>query len=178
MPARRGGFGGGLNPFGGGQLGSLAQYDIGKDLADLAVYQTEVAWGNGQATDAEYVDALRRAAAAADPNTQGYYSAQNKVDDAVYRIGRSVAEGQGLDALIAFDQAALATMSPDNLRYRDILDSVQSEMAQRRSRDYGELVDALTGVGAQDGSGAGEARALSGTGVCPTIGSCWSYGDE
>ena len=142
MPARRGGFGGGLNPFGGGQLGSLAQYDIGKDLADLAVYQTEVAWGNGQATDADYLDALRRAAAAADPNTQGYYSAQNKVDDAVYRIGRSVAEGQGLDALIAFDQAALATMSPDNLRYRDILDSVQSEMAQRRSRDYGELVDA------------------------------------
>lgn len=140
--ARRGSFSGGLNPFGGGTLGNLAQYDVGADLADLSVYQTEVAWGNGQATDADYLNALRQAAAATDPGTQRSYSAQNKLDDAVYRIGRSVAESQGLDALIAFDQAAISTMNQDNLRYRNVEDSLDSEMAQRRSRDYGELVRA------------------------------------
>lgn len=140
--ARGGSFGGGLNPFGGGTLGGLSQYEIGADLADLEVYRTEVAWGNGQATDEDYLNALRKALAATDPNTQRQAAAQNKLDDAVYRIGRSRAEAQGPDALIAFDQAALATMSPSNLRYRDVQDSLQSEMAQRRSRDYGDLVTA------------------------------------
>ncbi|MBI3977818.1 MAG: hypothetical protein HY331_06505, partial [Chloroflexi bacterium] len=140
--ARSGGFGGGLSPFGGGSLGGIGQYDIGADLADLDVYRTEVAWGNGQATDDDYLAALRKALAATDPDTQRQATAQNKLDDAVYRVGRSVAEAGGLDALIAFDQAALATMNPSNLRYRDVKDSLQSEMAQRRSRDYGELVTA------------------------------------
>lgn len=140
--ARGGSFGGGLNPFGTGALGSLAQYDIGSDLADLSVYETEVAWGNGQATDEEYLAALRRAVEATDPTSQKRMTAQNKLDDAIYRIGRSQAEAGGLDALIAFDQAALAQMNPNNLRYRDVQDSLESEMAQRRSRDYGVLIDA------------------------------------
>lgn len=140
--ARSGSFGGGLSPFGAGTLGNLGQYDIGSDLADLSVYQTEIAWGNGQATDADYLAALRRAAAAADPGSQKALSAQNKVDDAVYRIGRSQAEAAGHDALIAFDQSALATMNPNNLRYRAVQDSLGAELAQRRSRDYGDLVNA------------------------------------
>jgi hypothetical protein len=138
--ARRGGFSSGLNPFGTGSLGNLSQYDIGADLADLEVYRVEVAWGNGLATDAAYLAALLKARDATDPNTQRRESAQNKLDDAVYRIDRSKADAKGLDALIAFDQAAIAKMSPDNLRYRDVKDSLDAELANRRSRDYGKLV--------------------------------------
>ncbi len=147
--ARKGSFGVGLNPFGTGSFGGLSQYDIGgsadvtaKALADLSVYQTEVAWGNGQATDAEYLAALQRAAAASEAGTRDAISDANKVADAQYRIGRSQAEARGLDALIAFDQQAISGMSPDSLRYRDVLDSLQAELAQRRSRDYGSLVNA------------------------------------
>lgn len=138
--ARVGGFGGSLNPFGSGSLGGLSQYDIGSDLADLEVYKVEVAWGNGLATDEEYLAALTKAVNATDPNTQKRESAVNKFDDANYRIGRSKAEALGLDQLIAFDMAALAKMNPSNVRYRDVQDSLQSEQASRRSRDYGKLV--------------------------------------
>lgn len=140
--ARAGGFGGGTNPFGAGSLASLGQYDIASDLADLEVYRVEVAWGNGLATDEEYLAALRKAVSSTDPDTRRRDSAQNKLDDATYRVGRSKAEAKGLDQLIAFDQAALAKMKPDSLRYRDVKDSLDAELAQRRSRDYGKLVDA------------------------------------
>lgn len=140
--ARAGGFGGGLNPFGTGSLGSLGQYDIASDLADLEVYRVEVAWGNGLASDEEYLAALTKAVSSTDPDTRRRESAQNKLDDATYRIGRSKAEAKGLDQLIAFDQSALAKMKPESLRYRDVKDSLDAELAQRRSRDYGKLVDA------------------------------------
>jgi hypothetical protein len=140
--ARTGGFGGGVNPFGTGSIGSLSQYDIGADLADLEVYKVEVAWGNGLATDEAYLAALTKAMKATDPGTQRRESAVNKLDDATYRIGRSKAEQLGLDQLIAFDAAAIAKMNPSNVRYRDVQDSLQSEQASRRSRDYGKLVTA------------------------------------
>ena len=139
--ARSGGLGATLNPLGSGSLGGgLSQYDIGADLANLEVYRVEVAWGNGLATDDEYLSALNKALAATDPETQKRESAQNKLDDAVYRIGRSKADTQGLDALVTYDQAALAKMKPDNVRYRDVKGTLDSELAQRRSRDYGRLV--------------------------------------
>jgi hypothetical protein len=140
--ARSGGFGTSLNPFGSGTFGNLAAYNIGDSVKDLANYQAEVAWGNGQLSDAAYLDNLRAQIAAADPATQAALSAQNKYDDVYYRINRNVAEEAGLDALIAFDQQTLSTMDPSNLRYRDIQDSLSSELARRRSRDYGIVVDA------------------------------------
>ena len=149
--ARTGGFSGTINPFGSGSLGGLSQYDIGADLADLEVYKVEVAWGNGLATDEDYLAALTKAVNATDPNTQRRESAVNKFDDATYRIGRSKAEAVGLDELIAFDQAAIAKMNPSNVRYRDVQDSLQSEQASRRSRDYGKLVTAYN-----DGKGTTE----------------------
>jgi hypothetical protein len=138
--ARSGSFGGGLNPFGTGSLGGFSQYDIASNLAELEVYRVEVAWGNGTATDDEYLAALKKALDTTSPETRERESAQNRLDDANYRIGRSKADLQGLDALIAFDQAALAKMNPDNLRYRDVKESLDAEQAQRRSRDYGKLV--------------------------------------
>lgn len=140
MASRKGGFSGGLNPFGSGSLGGLGQYDIGANLADLEVYKTEVAWGNGLATNAEYVAALTKAVNATNAGTHQREAAQNKLDDAVYRIDRSNAETAGLDQLIAFDTSAMAKMKPDNLRYQQVKNSLDSEMAQRRSRDYGKLV--------------------------------------
>ena len=73
--ARSGGFGGGLAPLGGGTFGGLGKYEIGADLADLEVYRVEVLWGNGEASDEQYLDALRKAIAATDPETQRRESA-------------------------------------------------------------------------------------------------------
>ncbi len=140
--ARSGSFGTSLNPFGTGSFGGLSQYDIGDNLKDLEAYRLEIAWGNGEITDEEYAASLTKLVAAATPGTQTQLSAQNKLDDVTYRIGRSRAEAQGPDALIAFDQQALAGMNPGNLRYRDLKDTLNAELAQRRSRDYGLLVDA------------------------------------
>lgn len=138
--ARAGSFGGGLNPFGAGSLGGFSQYDIASNLAELEVYKVEVAWGNGTASDDQYLAALTKALGATSPDTRDHESAQNRLDDATYRIGRSKASGKGLDDLIAWDQSAIAKMSTDNLRYRDVKDSLDSEYAQRRSRDYGDLI--------------------------------------
>ncbi len=138
--ARGGSFGGTLDPFGSGALGGFSQYEIGSNLAELEVYRVEVAWGNGTATDEQYIEALTKAVNATDPETRDRESAQNRLDDVVYRIGRSVAEEAGLDQLIAFDQSAIAKMNPDNLRYRSVKDALDSELAERRSRDYGDLV--------------------------------------
>ena len=145
MASRSGTFGGGLpslHPFGG--TSGFSQYDLStaKQLADMKLYEAETAWGNGQLSDDAYLKALQDNIAATDPGTQDRISAQNKYDDAVYRIGRSKVEATNdLGALIAFDQSSLAKMTPDNLRYRDIKGTLDSELAQQRSKDYSKLVD-------------------------------------
>ena len=139
--ARRGSFGRSLNPFGTGSSAGFAQYNIGDNVQDLARYKAEVAWGNGQLSDDAYLAVLQSVVASATPGSQAAVTAQNALDDAKYRIGRSRASAQGLDALIAFDQASLMGMSPDNVRYRSIKDSLNSELAQRRSDQYSKLVD-------------------------------------
>jgi hypothetical protein len=139
--ARIGSSGISTNPFGTGSLGGLSQYNLGDSLRDLARYQAEVAWGNGQLSDEEYLAVLRNDVTAAAPGTRDYIAAVNRLDDVKYRIDRQKAEQEGLDALIAFDQRTLATMREDNLRYRDVKDSLASELARRRSRDYAKLVD-------------------------------------
>lgn len=144
--ARSGGFGTSLNPFRTGSLGGFGQYDIGKtaaDLADLERYRAEVAWGNGQISPDAYLAALRKALSAiTDQNTTEYLSLQNKIDDAVYSIGRSQAQTGGLDALIAFDQASLSGLDPSSTRYQNIADTLKSELSQRTSREYGKVVRA------------------------------------
>lgn len=146
--ARTGSTGLSTNPFGTGSLGGLSQYNLGDSLRDLERYQAEVAWSNGQLPDEDYLKVLRNDVQAAAPGTRDYIAAVNRLDDTTYRINRQKADQQGLDALIAFDQQTLATMREDNLRYRDVKDSLASELARRRSRDYGDLVDAYN-----DGTG-------------------------
>ncbi|NJD29309.1 MAG: hypothetical protein FIA92_13565, partial [Chloroflexi bacterium] len=140
--ARTGSLGLSTNPFGSGSLGGLSQYNLGDSLRDLARYQAEVAWGNGQLSDEEYLKVLQNDVKAAAAGTRDYIEAVNRLDDVNYRINRQKADIAGLDELIAFDQQTLGTMRPDNLRYRDVQDSLASELARRRSRDYGKLVDA------------------------------------
>jgi hypothetical protein len=142
VPARTGSFGTSLNPFGTGTFGGLTQYNVGDNLKDLQAYRDEVAWGNGTISDEQYRASLQQLAAAADPGSQAQISAQNKLEDVTYRIGRSQADAGGLDSLIAFDQQALSGMNSGNLRYRDVKSSLNSELASRRSRDYGKLTDA------------------------------------
>lgn len=146
--ARKGTFGTSTNPFGTGSFGGFGAYDIGgtsssgEALRDLARYQAEVAWGNGTISDEAYLAALQTAAAGETAGTSQAVTAQNRIDDLVYRMGRQQAELAGLDALISFDQQTLGSMNPDNYRYRDIKDSLNSELARRRSRDYAIIVDA------------------------------------
>ena len=78
-----------------GSLGGFSQYDIGSNLAELELYKTEVAWGNGTATDAEYIDALTKARDATSTGTKDRETAQNRLDDAVYRIDRQKAQQAG-----------------------------------------------------------------------------------
>ncbi len=139
--ARSGSFGGSLNPYGSGSGPSFSQYSIGDNLIQLDQYKAEVAWGNGQLSDDAYLAVLQDAVSRATPGSQAQVSAQNALDDATYSIGRSRAAAQGNDALIAFDQASLARMTPDNSKYRSIKNSLNSELAQRRSDQYGKLVD-------------------------------------
>lgn len=141
--ARKGGFGASLNPFGSGSLGGFSQYSLGDDLAALRRYEAEVAWANGQLSNGDYLRVLEEALAATSADSRERVAAQNKLDDARYRIGRQAAELAGPDALIDYDRAALATMRPDNLRYNDVKQVLASELAQRRSRDYGKLVEAF-----------------------------------
>lgn len=147
--ARSGSFGGGLNPFGTGSSGGLGKYDIGPTglaLLQAAAYKAEVGWANGVVPDDEYLGALQKLADATHknaPDSQDDISAQNRIFDAKYQIGRSKAIDAGLDALVAFDEHTIAGMNPNTDRYRSVTDSLNSEHAQQRSRDYGVLVDKM-----------------------------------
>lgn len=138
--ARSGAFGGTLNPFGSGSFSNLGAYNIGQDLADLAIYEAEIGWGNGTVSDTDYLAALQHGVDVTDVGSHARVSAVNKLQDANYRIGREKASLAGLDQVIAFDQTSLASMNPDNLKYRSVQENLAAELAQRRSRDYGKLV--------------------------------------
>ena len=138
----------GSNPFGGNR-GGFSQYNIGAtaaDLAALAMYKADIAYSNGQMSTATYLGILREALGKLDRNDpdasvqRDILSLENKIWDTEYTAGRSAAEAAGLDALISFDMASLGKMNPDNPRYQNIKSALESEMAQRRSRDYGAMV--------------------------------------
>ncbi len=153
--ARSGGFGGSVNPFGSGSLGSFGQYDIGKaedeakkaatdkqdNAAALEQYRTAVDWANGDASDAEYLASLR-AQLESTTDEMARLSILNKIHDAEYSIGYAQAQSRGLDALIAFEQRTLAGMNPGNYRALGLRASIASHLADRRSRDYSRVVSA------------------------------------
>lgn len=139
--ARRGSFGGGINPFGSSAPSGLSAYNVGYSLAQLDAYRISVGWQNGTVSDDEYLASLQKQLDAALPNSRDQISAQNQLDDAKYTIGRQKAQDKGLDALIAFDELSLARMRSDNHHADDIRNALASELAQRRNRDYSKIVD-------------------------------------
>jgi hypothetical protein len=128
------------NPW-GSSSGSLGGYSIASSAAEWDLYAAQMGWTNGNVSDEDYLIAVRKALAAAPPHTTTYLTAQNRVEDAEYSIGRKSADVQGLDALIAYDQVALAKMNPDNQHAKTVKQTLDGELATARSRDYGKLVD-------------------------------------
>lgn len=159
MSSRSGGFStpGGLDPFGGSR-GGLGRYNVtGEDIANLAAteaYAVQVAWSNGQATDAEYLASLQKMVDLSNPGTSDRTTAENRLHDAKYTIGRnsliravnaasSPAERQaGLEQVLAYDRDYLGTMtSHDSQAYRDQQERVTSTEVEIRQSRYSALVE-------------------------------------
>lgn len=157
MSSRRGAFGGGsLDPFGGSR-GGLGRYNVTGDtiasLAEYDAYATAVAWANGQASDEDYLASLQKMVDLANPGTRDRVTAENKLSDAVYSIGRNKIAGEvnaantpaeratALRKMLAYDEARLATMQPDNEAYRSQQDRVAGARVDIRQTQYSEMVN-------------------------------------
>src|SRR3954471_24584865 len=90
--ARSGSFSGTLDPFGRSR-GGLGRYNVTgasiQSLAEAEAYAVAVAWANGEASDADYLASLQKMVGLADPGSSELVTAQNKLDDATYTIGRN-----------------------------------------------------------------------------------------
>lgn len=156
MARRGGGFGGfGLDPFGGGG-GDLSRYNLGTTvgaLDELEAYQIAVGWANGTVTDAEYLASLERAIERTGEGTRDRITAQDKYDDAVYRIERNKLVARvndadddperiaSLQALIAHDRARSGQMVADNEQRREIDATIAGLQADIRQTRYSALVE-------------------------------------
>lgn len=154
--ARSGAFGTTLDPF-GKSWGGLGRYNVTGDtiqsLAELEAYAVAVAWGNGVASDEAYLESLRKLRDLEQPGSRGYITAQNKLEDAEYTIGRNkIAAGinaatgdqerlTALRALLNFDRERLTKMTPDNEQYREQIARIASTEGTIRQTEYGILVE-------------------------------------
>ena len=155
--ARRGSFSPSLDPFGTSR-GGLGRYNVTGDtissLAQSEAYAVAVAWANGQASNKDYIASLTKLRDLETPGTSGYVGAQNKLEDAVYSIGRNThveavnnatsATGRvaALTSLLAYDKAHLGTMtSHDSQAYHDQVDRVAQSRVDIRQTRYSDLVD-------------------------------------
>lgn len=155
--ARSGGFSANLDPFGTSR-GGLGRYNATGDsissLAATEAYAVAVAWANGAATDEQYVESLRKMVSLETPGDSGYVTAKNKLDDAVYSIGRNkvvdgvnaaitpAARQQALKALLDYDRAHLATMTAtDSQAYRTQVERVATTRVDIRQVRYSDMVE-------------------------------------
>lgn len=154
---RSGGFTGTLDPFGSGR-GGLGRYNITGDtissLAEYEAYAVSVAWANGNATDAEYLASLRHMVELAPEGTRERVTAENRLHDAEYAIGRNAivrtinnatAYGPRQAAyqdLLKFEEAHLASMTEkDSQAYREQLDRIASLRGDMRQNRYSALLE-------------------------------------
>ncbi len=115
-------------------------------------YAVSVGWQNGTVTDEEYLDMLRDRRNRAPEGSSDRISAQDKLEDAIYTIGRNkLVRGinnaptdekriQAYRDLIAFDKAKLATMVGDNEQRRELVDRIAGAEADIRSTRWSALV--------------------------------------
>ena len=126
-------FGGGLSPFGRRQTG-FNVFDIvdASQEAYLEFTKVNVRWQRGQATDSEYLSALKTYADSFDKETAEYYNAQQRVVEARYSIERNRLLSQiengtkSYDDLLAFDIQAMTGVDAGSERYRDLRANVAS----------------------------------------------------
>jgi hypothetical protein len=157
---RTGSFGGagtsGLDPFGSGR-GGLGRYNLGSDVASLDAYEAyviAVGWQNGTVSDEDYLASLQHQIDLAPDGSHDKVAATDKFNDAVYTIGRNKlvetannadaedARIAALEALVSYDEAHLATLTPDNQQYRSLQDRIVSTRGDIRQTEYGVLVQA------------------------------------
>lgn len=126
-------FGGGLSPFGRRQTG-FNVFDIvdQSQEAYLEFTKVNVRWQRGQATDAEYLSALKTYADSFDKDTAEYYNAQQRVVEARYNLERGKLLSQiengtkTYDDLLAFDIAAMTGVDAGSERFRALRQNVES----------------------------------------------------
>lgn len=163
---RRGTFtgGGSLDPF-GGTRGGLGRYNItGETVSSLASFETyavQVAWANGDATDAQYLTQLQKMVDLAPAGTREQVTAMNTLHDAQYTIGKNKVvrdvnnavdhktRQTALGTLLAFEKAHLATMTAtDSQAYRNELDTIASVRGEIRQDRYNTLLETVNKGGA------------------------------
>lgn len=115
-------------------------------------YAVSIGWQNGTVTDSEYLDMLRDRRNRAPEGSSDRIAAQDKLDDAIYTIGRNKyvrainnapTDEKRIDAyrdLIKFDKAKLATMVGDNEQRRELVDRIAGAEADIRSTRWSALV--------------------------------------
>lgn len=131
--ARRAVLGGGsLNPFGGTGV-DFGAFDIGGTDREstLILTRVEVQWEAGQATDAQYLDALKAYATTLTPNTSERLNADARVESMKYRVERGVLVSQidagtkKLSDLLSYDNSKLQGLNHDSEEYRQRLSQYQ-----------------------------------------------------
>lgn len=155
--ARSGGFSPSLDPFGTSR-GGLGRYNVTGDtissLAETEAYAIAVAWANGNATDAEYIASLQKLKDLTTPGSRDFVTADNRLSDAVYTIGRNAivkdvnnattpeSRIAALERMQSYDAAHLATMtSASSQAYREQQDRVAGAAVDIRQAKYSALVE-------------------------------------
>jgi Transglycosylase SLT domain len=146
---RRAALGGGtLNPFSGGgtDFGAFNILNAGNE-AYLIFVKVETAWNAGKATNDEYLAALGVYANAQDAGSSDWVSAQARLENAKYTVGRNVLSA-GVDArtvpvsdLVAYDKQSLAGLLPDSGEYQQRLGAYRSSQSQLISDEEKKKVD-------------------------------------
>lgn len=129
--------GGTLNPFGGPGI-DFGAFDIGGTDREsrLILTRVEVRWEAGEATDDEYLAALRAYSTTLAANSSEWLNNEARVKALDYRIKREIIvdgiEGgtKELDDLLAFDQAGLTGLTQASAEYRSRLNTLRNTQAQ------------------------------------------------
>lgn len=146
--ARRAVLGGGtLNPFGGAGV-DFGAFDIAATdtQSQLILTKVETRWNAGQASDQEYLDALKAYAGTLAQNTTQRLNADQRVEQMTYRVERSVlvskvdAGTKSINDLMAYDKGKLSGLNTDSQEYRDRLDQYHSTQQQAFSDQEKDIV--------------------------------------
>lgn len=140
--------GGTLNPFGGAGI-DFGAFDIGGTDREsrLILTRIEVRWEAGEATDDEYLAALRAYSTTLARDSSEWLNNEARVKALDYRIKREIIvsgiEGgtKELSDLLTFDRAGLNGLVQDSAEYRSRLNTLRNTQAQLLSDEEDPVVE-------------------------------------